>query len=628
MTEYLDFVLLIERVVRNHRARVLASPEGEAEVEFRWPSPRRNVRVVEDPKGAGSLLFETIFRGPVKDRLIGSLSTAKAVGKGLRLRLRFADSALVAHPWELLYDAEHGRFLALEPTSPIVRYLEVAEEIVPLRLPSPIRIVVLAACPAGFALLDAEQEQNELRQALSELIACNQVVVDVVPRPTVSSLHQHLQGCHILHFIGHGDFDQNGALVFEDDAGRPRRVEASEMADLIAAHPSVRLVFLNACHGGHASGEDVFGGVAQSLLRRGVPAVVAMRDEVEDEVALLFSRVFYSSLAKGDPVEAATTRGRQAIRHAGHGFAWSSPVLYLRAPDGVIGLGSRERNRWARLSSWPKRTTSRIKSIGRVSWLKLCAAFAGLSLIAYIVYVVALALDPCPSPAGLDLKFAYIRPGTFRMGSERNGNGPPHDVTLTQPFCLGVEEVRQRHWQAVEGSNPSATKGDELPVENVSWSDARSFVEELSRREPLAKFFLPTEAQWEYAASGGGEGPSGDDGQYGNCASDQVMPVGSFHATRWGLHDMGGNVYEWVDDVSPYGREPVTDPVGNGRRQDNLQVRRGGSFHSKTLDCLATTRTFTDRNEKDYDTGFRIAREPVRRSLAQVFSSLLRRRAA
>jgi formylglycine-generating enzyme required for sulfatase activity len=626
VTEYLDFVLLIERVVRNHRARVLTAPEGEAEVEFRWPPPRRNLKVVEDPKDTGSLLFETIFRGAVKGRLTASLAAAKAVGKGLRLRLRLTDPALVAQPWELLYDKERGLFLALDPATPVVRYLEVAEQAVPLKLPSPIRIVVLAACPAGFATLDAKQEQNDLRKVLFKQIASSNVVVDVVPLPTVSGLQDHLQGCHVLHFIGHGDFDQDiGALLFEDDAGRPRRVDASEMADLIAAHPSVRLVVLNSCHGGRASDVDVFGGVAQSLLRRGVPAVVAMREEVEDDVAVLFSRVFYRALAEGDPVEAAITRARQAIRHAGHGFAWSLPVLYLRAPDGEIGIGSRERDRRARLLSWIGRVTSRIKPPSRVSWIKIAAALVGLALVVVIARAVVVALDHCPPPAGINMRFSYIPAESFSMGSNDKGDGPIHSVTLTKAFCLGRSEVTEAQWSAASKQPaPGKSRGGDYPVANVSWFDAKEFVAKLNDKEPTGRFRLPTEAEWEYAARGGGERDytfGGDPeklSDYGNCHGqrgrdrfDNSAPVGSFKATHWSLYDMYGNVSEWVEDVSPYDKGSVIDPIGSAG-PDGQRMLRGGSFRTKVANCRATHRNPANPAYKGVDTGFRIVRSPVR----------------
>ena len=171
---------------------------------------------------------------------------------------------------------------------------------------------------------------------------------------------------------------------------------------------------------------------------------------------------------------------------------------------------------------------------------------------------------------GVSMDLVWIPPGEFMMGSPESeegrwdGEGPQRRIRIAQGFWMGKYEVTQAQWQAVMGSNPSHFQGDgRLPVEQVSWNDCQEFVEKLSQ-EAGGTFRLPTEAEWEYACRAGaatpfhfGETISPDQA---NCFNTHLynvrtgeyegktMPVGSFPANAWGLHDMHGNVWEWCED--------------------------------------------------------------------------------
>jgi len=221
------------------------------------------------------------------------------------------------------------------------------------------------------------------------------------------------------------------------------------------------------------------------------------------------------------------------------------------------------------------------------------------------------------------MRFVKIPAGMFRMGSTRGpaAEKPSHEVTLTQPFCLGISEVTQKQWKSVMYSSPSLASGDDLPVETVSWDEVHEFLAKLNETDPKVRYRLPTEAQWEYAASNGGQGiyGFGDDEEqlkgYGNCMGSRsggAMPVGSLKpTTRWGLYDMHGNVAEWVeDDFAPYKPEPVTDPFTRPE-PEGLRGRRGGSYVNGADRCRAAARDYVRRGQASFDTGFRVVRDPV-----------------
>jgi len=463
----------------------------------------------------GAELFRSVFKGEVRERWLQSLKSIKE-GGGLRLKLRLEGvPELVGLPWECLYDPDQKSFLALKIETPVLRYLEVAAEDLPLKPPIPLKMLVMTANPEGTEALDIEPEIQAIKQALAPL--GSRVEIKHLDRPSLADLEGHLRDCHVLHFIGHGSFDDrsgSGALILEGRDGQPRTVDAHDLAGLLPKRHALRLVVLNSCEGARHSDEDVFSGVAQALVQKGVPAVVAMRHDIGDEAAVLFAGRFYESLARGEPIHEAVTLARKGIS-SDHGSAWSVPALYMRQDLRPFPIP-----RWK-------------------GWTIVVAVFCLALLLGLAWYEVPrlIASYECPSPPGLGMRFVKIPDGSFEMGSDY-GPGlekPPHSVTLRKPFCLGVFEVTQRQWDDVMHSNPSAVKGDDLPVESVSWNDVQVFLKKLNEIDPSGHYRLATEAQWEYVASGGGRGVYGygDDekklGEYASC--DQgggPSPVGRF----------------------------------------------------------------------------------------------------
>jgi formylglycine-generating enzyme required for sulfatase activity len=190
---------------------------------------------------------------------------------------------------------------------------------------------------------------------------------------------------------------------------------------------------------------------------------------------------------------------------------------------------------------------------------------------------------------------------------------PVHRVQITRPFYLGKYPVTQGEWQAVMGNNPSHFKGERRPVEQVTWEDAQAFIQRLNAQKGEEVYRLPTEAEWEYACRAGTTGARYGDldriAWYGENSGNQTHPVGEKAANAWGLHDMLGNVWEWVGDW--YGRDyyqqsPSVDPPGpnNG----NFRVCRGGSWRFNPGIVRAASRDFFFPALRNFNLGFRVAR--------------------
>ena len=165
--------------------------------------------------------------------------------------------------------------------------------------------------------------------------------MDRLEAGTLAALQRplRLREYHVLHFIGHGVYDENaqdGALALEGADRKTRLVTGRDLGMMIRGHRSLRLVVLNACEGARSARDDPFGGVAQALVRQGIPAVIAMQFEISDPAALVFSQSFYQAIADGLPVDVATVEARRAMFAEGNEVEWATPVLYLRSPDGRV----------------------------------------------------------------------------------------------------------------------------------------------------------------------------------------------------------------------------------------------------------------------------------------------------
>jgi formylglycine-generating enzyme required for sulfatase activity len=227
----------------------------------------------------------------------------------------------------------------------------------------------------------------------------------------------------------------------------------------------------------------------------------------------------------------------------------------------------------------------------------------------------------------LGMEFVLIPAGSFTMGADENSEAandwetPAHLVTISRPFYLAKYEATQAQWEAVMGDNPSKFKGPDNPVEQVSWEDVQEFIRKLNQKEGTDKYRLPTEAEWEYAARAGTTGAYsfGDEAEaleayawYGEDAySGSAHPVGQKEPNGWGLYDMHGNVWEWVQDwydENYYAGSPATDP--QGPPSGSSRVDRGGGWSNTAGSCRSAIRLGLTPIVRFGNLGFRLAFSP------------------
>ncbi len=272
----------------------------------------------------------------------------------------------------------------------------------------------------------------------------------------------------------------------------------------------------------------------------------------------------------------------------------------------------------------------------------------GVALVAALAALPAGAQQPTLTNA-LGMEFVLVRPGSMLVGKfepacpqakavvarpgvdprtqwnaedyarcaemAKRDAQPGFMVTIERPYYIGKYEVTQAQWNAIVGGNPSVFQGSMVkddagghPVDNVTWTDAQRFVDRLNGMDPTAHYRLPTELEWEYAARAGATAePSW--AQIREMAWEQDVDKGTTHAVggkqpnAWGLHDMLGNVWEWVSDFYNERLFPDPAPPGTG----STHVLRGGSFVSDVKNT--TWFTHAGGPGSGFDVGFRVVRE-------------------
>ena len=359
---YQDFELEISKngTAGDYVVKVRA-PEGqEAKEYFTLPagvilknliltmcSFSRSTRAINSPETQaacelGGVLFDNVFKGEIGN-LFKSCLDHPATDSGLRIKLILQDAPeLSTLPWEFLYDSKKRSFLAHTQATSIVRYLQLPDAIKPLEVTPPFKLLVASASPSDFGHLNLDKEQEELKKAFDKLEHEGIVQVTWLEHATVEKLATAFeeQNFHWLHFMGHSGFDDKfgeGVLVLEDESGRGDYYGATHLRVLLQDYDSLRLVVLNSCSGAKQEANDPFSSIATTLILGGIPAVIAMQFDISDQAAIGFAETFYKHLAKGDAVDKAMAETRKHLYAVKcNNVEWGTPVLYLRAKDGVL----------------------------------------------------------------------------------------------------------------------------------------------------------------------------------------------------------------------------------------------------------------------------------------------------
>jgi formylglycine-generating enzyme required for sulfatase activity len=212
--------------------------------------------------------------------------------------------------------------------------------------------------------------------------------------------------------------------------------------------------------------------------------------------------------------------------------------------------------------------------------------------------------------------------GSPKSEAQRGSDeSPEHQVTVPS-FFMGKYQLTQAQYQAIMGGNPSAFKGNNRPVERVSWNDAVKFCEKLSQKTGK-NYKLPSEAEWEYACRAGtttpfyfGESITPElvnyDGNYTYASApkgqyrQQTTDVGSFPPNAFGLYDMHGNVWEWCQDdyINSYNNAPTDGSALTGR--SSIKLLRGGSWGSNPVNCRSAYRYNDNLDDTYIALGFRV----------------------
>jgi hypothetical protein len=274
----------------------------------------------------GRILWRTaIPGGPLRDRLLKTLSDSEHV----RLIVTGQGPQLSDIPWECLYISALRVFVGLTLKVSVIRNVTEQINLVPRSMTKPLHILVVAAQPADLPAVNVHQEITVLQRTLLPAIQAGIVRLEVVDPPTEELVRERLRKFqpHIFHFVGHGAVQPNGdgVLALTDDQGNAHLVDARQMGIMLQDH-KILIAVLNACFTGVDIDQDVGRGVAQVLVRQGVPAAVATTRQVFNHAALQFTREFYRALVDGYPIEAAAVEARKSLSIKG--WDWSAYVLY------------------------------------------------------------------------------------------------------------------------------------------------------------------------------------------------------------------------------------------------------------------------------------------------------------
>ena len=357
---YTNFDLLINKTrnMNDFEVRVINSPAGQASSIFSFPfseteinnfllsveKAQHNNRSLDHnisvnpltAKKVGEVLYKTIFCNEIAESFRASQAISQQSDQRLRIRLNLSNApALIRLPWELLFNPSNNNYIGLSINTPIIRNLDIATLPKNHHVKGAFLVLVMISTPEDYSSLDSEKEWDKINNATQILQKQGKLTLKRI-EPSLPALQRELrkEAAHIFHFIGHGGYDQQeetGVLIFQDKNKKSNAVNGQYLGTILHDAKMLQLVILNSCDGGKTSSADHFSGVGQSLLQKGVSAVIAMQNKISDTAAIIFSHEFYSALADGFQIDTSVTEARKMIYSTGNEEEWATPVLYMSA---------------------------------------------------------------------------------------------------------------------------------------------------------------------------------------------------------------------------------------------------------------------------------------------------------
>jgi formylglycine-generating enzyme required for sulfatase activity len=649
---YKDFVLRIGRPDKGVYTVQAQGPAGEAQSSFRLPFEDRDIenfllrvgrprkaavrgRVPEPVKQTvdfGNQLYQAVFTKDIQTIFSSARRDAQQDRYRLRFKLRLTDVPELADlPWEFLHDGQD--FLALSADMSLVRYLDLPVAPRPLTADLPLKILFTVSSPHDLDRLDAEREQSMIRGALATMERDGLVEIRVETDLTLQTLQRVLrqakrdgQPYRVWHHVGHGSVDpvtQSSVLMLCDRSGMSIPVGGFQLGTLFSNHPEIQLVLLSACEGARADVQDPFAGVATALVERGIPAVIGMQFEISNEAALTFGEEFYTALVDGMPIDTAVNEARRSVFFLPNWVEWATPVLYMRAPDGVLFDALRPRQGATEKRKDEIETPSQEVGKGESTQPDPEPPAAGDKAV---TPEQPRETVPEVAPQRPEPEMVLIPGGEFLMGSDphrdrdsRDWEQPQHTLYLPDYYMAKTPVTNAQYAAFLQATDYEAPESfryrrtppagrEEHPVVSVTWYDAIAYCQWLSAATGKA-YRLPSEAEWEKGARGsdGRVYPWGNRANAAAChigkgPKGSTAPVNAYPegASPYGLLGMAGNVWEWTitlayDSSFPEPEYPYES--GDGRENlvssgDSLRVVRGGAFFNYLTDARCASRSY------------------------------------
>lgn len=482
------------------------------------------------------------------------------------------------------------------------------------------KILVLCANPKGTSQLRISEEVREIKKGLKDSKQGNLFSIEIVESVRYRDISKTILEYEpdIIHFSGHGSGDDG--LLFEDEMGNVKLVSAEALAGLFKLFSNqIECVVLNACYS-HVQAEAI----AQHIRH-----VIGMSSTIGDKAAIEFSIGFYSALGSGRSYDFAYELGCQAIKLSGESGALTPDLLGKSHYRGAIDSTDVEQESPKKALDSIQLTAFEFEVVelnnrGEETNRKNCQT--------------QLFCEEIEEQANLEM--VAIPGGVFQMGSlemeegNKSNECPQHSVKMSS-FYMSRFPITQAQWNKV-ASLPQVKiplnkvrpkfKGEDLPMEGVSWFEAVEFCARLSRYTQR-QYQLPSEAEWEYACRAGsttryhfGDTISTSFANFNGAkvyGSDlkgvnrrQTTPVGYFGVSNaFGLSDMHGNVCEWCADPwhENYEQAPQNGSIWGMTGQSRRQVIRGGAYNQEPNNCRSATRNYLDPNRRTgFVVGFRV----------------------